>query len=94
MNKLDFFEKVKVLSHDDEYQEVWNKVGTILGMSESDEKEWYYCVSINEITHIIPESSLASTGSFSCSSEFYDDDPESKITVVVDKDGNGSIKDE
>ncbi len=95
MNKFDFYEKVIIKTNNKDLLELNGRNATVLAMAGSD-GDWHYGLNIEGIEESwsVPEEDLISRGEFAKREDFYDDDPDSRITVIVDKDGNGSIKDE
>ena len=87
-NKFDFFEKVKVTHPSKEYKKINNRIGVILGMSQDNEEDWGYAVTIDNICWDIAEKYLVSTGKFAKREDFYDGD---SIIFKVNEKGEGYI---
>lgn len=93
-NKFDFYEIVEVISSEKKHSEINGFEGIILGMAQNNDGSWGYTVDIKDDGWDIDEKYLVSTGKFSSRDQFYSDSDEDKIGIIVDKNGEGKIKDE
>lgn len=89
-SKFNFFEIVKVTSILEKYKKIHGCEGVVLGKSQKENGSWNYAVGFSDNSWSIDEEGLETTGKFSSENEVY---PGDHITVQVQRDGTGKIRD-